>query len=82
MSGSFVAAIALLQLSDTQLAAPVMATVRTVKSVRLSPVKECVETLVLGSIEREEFVQADALLKLHGVAGHGNFLLLALIYSE
>ena len=50
--GLSVAAIALLQLADAQLATPVMATVRAVKAVLPPPLKEGVETLVLGSIER------------------------------
>ena len=73
--GLAVAAIALLQFSAGQLAAPVMGAVWAWKTVRPAPLKERVEALVFGSIEREEFVQADSFLKLHWVACHVNFLL-------
>ena len=52
--GLAVAAIALLQFSASQLAAPVMGAVRATKTVRPPPLKERVEALISGSIEREE----------------------------
>ena len=75
-----VAAIALLELVGVELAASIMATVRTHKAVGPSPSIQGVEALVFGSIEREEFIQADAFLKLYWVTCHGNFLFLSAIY--
>ena len=68
------AAIALLELVGIELAAAVMATVRAHKPTGPAPLIEGVEALFFGSIEREEFVEADSFLKLHWVARHGNFL--------
>ena len=75
-----VAAIALLELAAAQLAASVMATVGAQKPIGPSPLKERIEALVFGAVEREECVEADSFLKLHWVACHVNFLFLSLIY--
>ena len=50
-----------------------MGAVRAQKTVRPPPLEECDEASVFGSIEREEFVEADSILKLHCVARHANF---------
>ena len=69
--GLAVAAIALLELAGVELAASVVATVRTQKAVGSSPSIQGVEALVFCSIEREEFVQADSFLTLYWVVCHG-----------
>ena len=68
------AAIALLELAAVQLTAAVMATVRAQKPIGPSPLIQGVKALVFGSIEREEYAEADSFLKLHWVACHVNFL--------
>ena len=78
--GLAVAAIALLELAAAQLAASVMATVGAQKPIGPSPLKERIEALVFGAVEREECVEADSFLKLYRVACHVNFLFLSLIY--
>ena len=75
-----VAAIALLELAAVELTASVVATVRAQKPIGPSPLKERIEALVFGAVEREEFVEADSFLKLHWVACHVNFLFLSLSY--
>ena len=72
--GLAVAAIALLELAAVELTASVVATVRAHEAIGPSPTIQGVEALVVGSIEREEFVEADSFLKLHWVACHVNFL--------
>ena len=62
-----VAAIALLELAGVELAASVMATVRAKKSIRPLPLKEGVEALVFGSIERDEFAESDSFLDCTGL---------------
>ena len=74
------AAIALLQFSAGQLAVPVMDAVSAKEAVRPAPLKERVDALVFGSIDREEFAEADSFLKLHWVACHVNCFFLSLIY--
>ena len=74
------AAIALLELVGVELAASVMATVRAQKPIGPSPLIQGVEALVFGSIEREEFVEADSFQKLHWVAGPCKFPFLSLVY--
>ena len=78
--GLAVAAIALLELAAVQLTAAVMATVRAQKPIGPSPSIQGVEALVFGSIEREEYTEADSFLKLHWVACHVNSLFLSLSY--
>ena len=78
--GLAVAAIALLELAAVELTASVVATVRAQKPIGPSPLKERIEALVFGAVEREEFVEADSFLKLHWVACHVNFLFLSLSY--
>ena len=78
--GLAVAAIALLELAAVELTASVVATVRAHEAIGPSPTIQGVEALVVGSIEREEFVEADSFLKLHWVACHVNFLFLSLSY--
>ena len=73
--GLAMAAIALLELAAGQLAVAVMATVGTYEAIGPSPLVQCVEALVFGSVEGEEFFQADSFLKLHWVARHGNILI-------
>ena len=72
--GLALAAIALLELAAAQLAASVMDTVRAQKPIGPSPLIQGVEALVFGSVEREEFVEADSFLEPYRVAGHGNLL--------
>ena len=78
--GLTVAVIALLQFSAGHLAAPIMAAVRAQKTVRPPPLKECVEALVFGSIEREEFVQAGFLSETALGCVPCKFPFLSLIY--
>ena len=78
--GLAVATIALLEFAAGQLTGAVMATMRTHEAVGPSPLIQSVEALVFGSVEREEFVQADSFLKLHWVACHVNSLFLSLVY--
>ena len=61
------AAIALLELAGVELAASVGATVRTSEAIGPSPTIPGAEALVIGTMEREEFVEADSFLKLHGL---------------
>ena len=72
--GLAVAAIALLELAAVELAASVVATVRAYEAIGPSPTIQGVEALVIGSIEGEEFVEADSFLKLDWVACHVKFL--------
>ena len=65
--GLAVAAIALLELAAAQLAASVMATVGAQKPIGPSPLKERIEALVFGAVEREECVEADSFLKLYKI---------------
>ena len=74
IEGLAVAAIALLELAAVELAASVVATVRAQKPIGPSPLKERIEALVFGAVEREECVEADSFLKLYRVACHVNFL--------
>ena len=65
--GLAVAAIALLELAAVELTAPIMAAVRAPKTVRPPTLKERVEALISGAIEREEYAEADSFRKHTGL---------------
>jgi hypothetical protein len=66
------AAVALLELPVGQLALA-MTTVGAMEAIWPPPGEECIETLLLGAVLFEEFVQTDAFLELYVVASHGGF---------
>ena len=72
--GLAMAPIALLELVSGQVAASVVATARAHEAAGPASLVQGVEALLVGSIEREELVEADSFLELHGVAGYESIL--------